>query len=611
MITKWKVKNFKSLMDPKERFFSPITILAGANSSGKSSIIQSILLLKQTLQYGPEGKPLALNGPILKLGSADSIHNDHSRNEPILFEISIGIDREESSFFKWDEWNKSTKTAESSDIYEVNISLLFSSTFNNELNSEKNHPQKSLTPIMLETKVKVMRKNKEGDVKEFTTTYKKTQENRNQMMSVILDNRDIIDIKKNRSLEKIQFGWASHFLPSWCFAEFNQTMDKAKNICIFLSEGGAFSNNTRRSYADEFIDIVLLEKIMNVFRESNWDAQYDEIETFGKLRNYLYANFRPNESTSSETRFLRRRIDPEIMEPINLSIIDYYSNVEKQNLVPEPIEIPSLRGVNSIVSSFFKYGVHYLGPLREAPRPVYQPEAMEITTSVGYKGEHTASVFELNKKRPVQYFMPPSLNDKNNNVDGKFKIRPLEEAVGSWLNYLEIATGVTSEDAGVYGNTLRVSPEGSDNQYDLTNVGVGVSQVLPIIVESLLSDHGSLLIFEQPELHLHPSVQSKLADFFISLQKSGKNVLIETHSEYMIDRFRLRIVQDSSDEIKKSVTILFAENEKGKTSLEEVNINEYGVITNWPQGFFDKTQSDINEILKTARKKRMKSQKNA
>ncbi|ARW12131.1 AAA family ATPase [Acetobacter ascendens] len=605
MITKWKVKNFKSLKDPKERFFSPITILAGANSSGKSSIIQSILLLKQTLQYGPEGKPLALNGPILKLGSADSIHNDNSRDDPILFEISIEVDRKESSFFKWDEWNKATSTAESSDIHEVNISLLFSSTFN-----EKNNLKKSLTPIMLETRIKVLRKNKEGEVKEFTTTYKKNNEENNQMMSVLLDNRDIADIKKSRSLEKIRFGWASHFLPSWCFALFNQTMDKAKNICIYLSEGGVPSNSIRESYIDESINLLLLSKIVKIFSKYNYNVSFSEVETFRKLRAYLYNNFRPNESTSSETRFLRRRIDPEIMEPINLSIIEYYSNLKNQDLVPEPIEIPSLRGVNSIVSSFFKYGVHYLGPLREAPRPVYQPEAMEITTSVGYKGEHTAAVFELNKGRPVQYFRPPELNGKNS-ISKEFSVTTLEQAVGSWLNYLEIASDVVSEDAGVYGNTLKVSPEGSDNLYDLTNVGVGVSQVLPIIVESLLADYGSLLIFEQPELHLHPSVQSKLADFFISLQKSGKNILIETHSEYMIDRFRLRIVQDHGIEIKKSVTILFAEKKEGNTLLEEVNINEYGVITNWPKGFFDKTQSDVNEILKTAREKRMKSQKNA
>ena len=140
---------------------------------------------------------------------------------------------------------------------------------------------------------------------------------------------------------------------------------------------------------------------------------------------------------------------------------------------------------------------------------------------------------------------------------------------------------------------------------DLTDVGFGVSQILPIIVECLRMAEGETIILEQPEIHLHPSLQSKLADFFICMAKSGKNLVVETHSEHFIYRLCLRIAQEESNDTRNLINILFVScDEENKSSIAKpIEINKYGEIENWPVGFFD--ENDSRDLISATLKKRM------
>ncbi len=106
--------------------------------------------------------------------------------------------------------------------------------------------------------------------------------------------------------------------------------------------------------------------------------------------------------------------------------------------------------------------------------------------------------------------------------------RTLEAAVIDWLQYLGVANSVSSRDQGKLGHELKVALSDTDSTHDLTHVGVGVSQVLPILVICLLADRDSTLVFEQPELHLHPKVQTLLGDFFLSMALINKQCIVET-----------------------------------------------------------------------------------
>ncbi|WP_158664623.1 DUF3696 domain-containing protein [Pseudomonas sp. SWI6] len=133
---------------------------------------------------------------------------------------------------------------------------------------------------------------------------------------------------------------------------------------------------------------------------------------------------------------------------------------------------------------------------------------------------------------------------------------------------------------------------------ELTDVGFGISQVLPILVQAYLSPKDSLTIIEQPEIHLHPNMQAWLADALIQIAlEKNKKFLIETHSDALIRRLRLRIVDDSSKLAQKDVNIYYLHREGDNThsKLEEVEISPNGDL-NWPKGFMDVEIKDTIQI---------------
>src|SRR5258708_35331981 len=139
--------------------------------------------------------------------------------------------------------------------------------------------------------------------------------------------------------------------------------------------------------------------------------------------------------------------------------------------------------------------------------------------------------------------------------------------------------------------------------HDLTHVGVGVSQVLPIVVMCLLAAPDTTIILEQPELHLNPKVQTRLADFFLSMAMLRKQCLIETHSEYLINRLRLRSALAEGTSVSELLKLYFVEKTGGLTTYRDVRINEYGTIRDWPKGFFDQNQREIEAIILAASEK--------
>ena len=163
---------------------------------------------------------------------------------------------------------------------------------------------------------------------------------------------------------------------------------------------------------------------------------------------------------------------------------------------------------------------------------------------------------------------------------------------------------VDPADKGKLGHELKISPSGTGYLHDLTHVGVGVSQVLPILVLCLLAEKDSTLIFEQPELHLNPKVQTRIADFFFSMTLLKKQCLVETHSEYLINRLRYQVAINPDNDISENIIMYFVEKEEQWSSYKKIKINKYGVVENWPKGFFDENEETAAAILRAAMKKR-------
>jgi len=248
------------------------------------------------------------------------------------------------------------------------------------------------------------------------------------------------------------------------------------------------------------------------------------------------------------------------------------------------------------VTAFFRDKVKYLGPLRDEPKSIYPLAGYNDPNDIGFRGEFTAAVLDNNKTTFVKYI--PSSAFPFDTIDSiSLQSANLVDAVKDWLEYLGIANKVATEDKGKFGHELTISTASGNNFHDLTHVGVGVSQALPIVVLSLLADSGSTLIFEQPELHLNPKVQTRLADFFMSLIFAGKQCVIETHSEYLITRLRYLSAVSKDIPISDLIKIYFVEKPSDQSIYNEVQINSNGVIKNWPEGFFDETERNSAAII--------------
>ena len=244
------------------------------------------------------------------------------------------------------------------------------------------------------------------------------------------------------------------------------------------------------------------------------------------------------------------------------------------------------------VRRFYDRHVKYLGPLREAPQVLYDPGSREL--DLGLSGEYTAAVLHAHANReivPVQ--------------DGGGADRvPLHEEVNYWLDYFGLAGRAYLQDRGRLGIGLKINPPGTKAQVDLTSVGVGVSQILPVIVLCLLAEPGDLVILEQPELHLHPALQQRLGQFLLECTNSGRQLIVETHSEHLVNRVRLAVAE-GSDWAEGLVGLLFAEQKRGITRFKSSSINRFGVTEDeWPIDFFEFAAKEAQEFVAATLTKR-------
>jgi predicted ATPase len=129
----------------------------------------------------------------------------------------------------------------------------------------------------------------------------------------------------------------------------------------------------------------------------------------------------------------------------------------------------------------------------------------------------------------------------------------------------------------------------------LSNVGFGISQFLPIIVADLQLPNDSTLFLAEPEIHLHPSVQSKFGEYIVKqVNETEKNYVIETHSEYFLNRLRLAIVKGELR--KEDLKVYFLENNGDDTEVYDIDYTKEGAIKNAPKSYFKTYMSDTMDI---------------
>lgn len=169
----------------------------------------------------------------------------------------------------------------------------------------------------------------------------------------------------------------------------------------------------------------------------------------------------------------------------------------------------------------------------------------------------------------------------------------LFEQTVHWLKEMNLAHGLSIRALGNSArHELLVETDGQAS--NLKDVGVGVSQVLPVIVAALFAQPGHIVIVEEPESHLHPLAQSKLAELLAKVSKE-RNVqfIVETHSEHLFRRMQTLIAREEVS--VADAAMYFVERDGKNANLLPLEVDDLGRVKNWPKHFFGDTLGETRE----------------
>jgi predicted ATPase len=235
--------------------------------------------------------------------------------------------------------------------------------------------------------------------------------------------------------------------------------------------------------------------------------------------------------------------------------------------------------------------IHYVGPLREYPQRAYVWSG-EIPEDVGHRGE-----------RAVEAVL--AARDRKLNRGPHQRKEVFEHVVARWLRTMGLIDTFEVRPLAQHRkeHEVLVKTSGSKSLVNLTDVGFGLSQVLPVIVQCFYAPRGSILIFEQPEIHLHPRVQAALADLFIEAicaREGAKErriqILVESHSEHFLRRLQRRVAEEKLK--KEEAALYFCEAGREGSRIRELEVDDYGRISNWPEHFFGDVTGELEEQTK-------------
>jgi predicted ATPase len=230
--------------------------------------------------------------------------------------------------------------------------------------------------------------------------------------------------------------------------------------------------------------------------------------------------------------------------------------------------------------------LQYLGPLREYPSRFYTWSG-EVPEHVGRRGERVIEAMLAAAHRTIS-------------AGYRKRANPFQAVIARWLLDLGLLESfevkLIAEDRKQY--EVQVRTRGASQSVNLPDVGFGVSQVLPVVVQCFYARPHSTIIFEQPEIHLHPSVQTAIADLFIETVHSREEgtdrkvqVIIESHSEHFLRRLQRRVAEGVLK--PEEVALYFCEQGAQGAVLRLLEVNQYGEIMNWPEDFFGDEMGEL------------------
>ena len=239
-------------------------------------------------------------------------------------------------------------------------------------------------------------------------------------------------------------------------------------------------------------------------------------------------------------------------------------------------------------------GIFYLGPLRDYPQREYTWSGSK-PADVGKRGE-----------RAVDAILAAVAQGKKRNLGYRRPLMAFDHFIARWLKDLglihDFGVREIADGTGLYRVWIKKTPYSAEAL--ITDVGFGVSQILPILVLLFYVPERSIVILEQPEIHLHPAVQANLADAIIcATQTRDIQVIFESHSEHLLRRIQRRVAENTIS--RDNISLHFCSMAHKQSKLTPLQLDLFGNISNWPEDFFGDAFGEVAAMQKAALKRKM------
>jgi predicted ATPase len=278
----------------------------------------------------------------------------------------------------------------------------------------------------------------------------------------------------------------------------------------------------------------------------------------------------------------------------DLMLFEIEKNEDILNIsINKNMEIEHIKNNNfDMMKLFNDYKFDYLATNRTSPALMF-PFSKDINNnSIGIKGEYVTHFLSEHRHREL-------IIHKLQHPDSK--TLQLLENTEKWLG--EISQGVLikpSADESTQSSKLvyqYINKDTTSSEYSSLNVGFGLTYILPVIVLILKSKPNDLIIIENPESHLHPAGQSKIAELCAIASANGVQIVIETHSDHFINGIRVATKQNIIRPDQSQIYYFKKEENELETKVDKINIAKDGSISDYPKGFFDQFDDDLDKLL--------------
>lgn len=539
MLREYQIENFKAFAGPETMPIRPITLIYGPNSSGKSSILQSLLLLKQTLKEGDDAVHLLPKGTFVDLGSYREFVHRHEVDKEFSFKALFTFEKDDETYWLKELLGISDKTR-----------VGFKAHFRYEketiaLSSVEIFVDDELSPLMS-----------------------------HHFLSRMTDGKFLTKTQINKTHDSWRTWWA----------RVKKHMEK------LLSDPGSYP---LMDYPGQ------VEGLQNDLETYPFEKALEDLKNANCLNAFRYRHFLPAEIEKMgallRMAFRKGSLKPEAqVDLINFLPED---GLEKWAVTdsspfaapifgdPIPGDEPFEQGLDPFVFSLeicsafrqFLENVIYLGPLRSYPERYYTASG-NLSEQVGQRGEQLPELLYRNREELL-----PLLNAELQRFGLGYKLK------------ISVLKDEDSNSSNVFA--LRIVDKKTEVSASIRDVGFGVSQVLPIIAQSLRSKNKMLLI-EQPEIHLHPALQAELGDLFIksALGEQKNTFILETHSEHLLLRIMRRMRDTANGTLPaglppvrpEDVSVLYVQRKDDTPVVRVLELDQEGQLLDpWPGGFFE------------------------